>query len=138
MTNVGPFGPGRVPDLGAMAAEKQMQESGQVQFPIAVIQRLDMMASGISAIAFALQPADAKAHHPTLMPVVDADGQPKGWGVYCVGCSDAAATYISPCQKMSEEELTDWPPPVLIPHPDYVESLPAEASPNVPDFPPED
>lgn len=129
----GPFGPGAmgVPDLGMLRAQQDAQAAGRMDFPTAAITVLSGMLSELSAIRLAVTPAEIKNHKPCIAPLVDADGNAKGFGVYCLACSDEAQDFIYPCQV---QDTTEWPPQVLIPDPDetHAESPPQETSPLVP------
>ena len=143
MTTAGPFGPGAmgVPDLGAIAAQQaaqqMMQESGQVPFTHSVTQLLAGIATELQGIRVALTPADLKNHKPAIAPLTDQDGNDKGWGVYCLACTDIHGEFIYPCQVPQIMAQGEWPPQVLQVDPEYAELLVETASPEVPDFPPD-
>lgn len=135
----GPFGlgAGGVPDLGAIAAAKQAEEMGLQPLPVVIAQLMQMnvqtnqqIINELAGIRTFLTPIDARLHVATVMEVVNKDGQPIGWGVYCVQCSDEASEFVNPCRL--RKDLSEWPPNLLVASP-YAESPVQTASPEMPD-----
>lgn len=137
----GPFGPGRYADLGAVRARQQGKEVPRITNREADDIRwrtLLAIANGIhdqlAGIRIALLPHDDRAHYPALAEVSDADGNTKGYGVYCVACSDKAGDYVVECEVRKANGNTDWPPAFLVaPTGDDAQLTPQTASPGVPD-----
>lgn len=122
---------GRAVDLGAVKAAAD----GDLPFPVILTSMLSQLVSEVRGIRVAVSPSDAKHHVPVVTPVVSKDGEEKGFGVYCIACSDAEGDYVQRCRLVKEDD-TDWPPTVLVPLSGTSET-PTTASPDVPDFPPD-
>lgn len=122
---------GRAIDLGAVKAAAD----GDLPVPVVIIGTLQQLVQEVRGIRVAMSPTEAKYHVPVVTPVVGKDGEGKGWGVYCVACSDAEGDYVQRCRLIADDDQ-DWPPLVMVPPMGNPEP-PETASPDVPDFPPD-